>query len=391
MEYKIISTDGLLIKTWTDDLVGDALEQAKNLAVLPFAFKHIAIMPDAHLGYGMPIGGVLATKDVVIPNAVGVDIGCGVCAIKTSLTNIATDRLKEIMGKIRTKIPVGFNKHKKRQEQYERSMPDLPVILPIVIEHYDNALKSIGTLGGGNHFIEFQKGKDKHIWIMIHSGSRNLGLQVAKHYNNIAKELNAKWHSVVPKEHDLAFLPAQSEESLAYLREMDFCVEFAKLNREVMMDKILETLNETFPKFNIEYDAIINIPHNYVAIENHFGQNVYIHRKGATKAYEGQLGIIPGSQGTKSYIVKGKGELMSFKSCSHGAGREMGRKQAKRELNLEAEKKILDDQGIIHGMRNLDDLDEAPSAYKNIDVVMENQKDLVQIVEELKPIAVIKG
>jgi len=391
MEYKIISTDGLLIKTWTDDLVGDALEQAKNLAVLPFAFKHIAIMPDAHLGYGMPIGGVLATKDVVIPNAVGVDIGCGVCAIKTSLTNIATDRLKEIMGKIRTKIPVGFNKHKKRQEQYERSMPDLPVILPIVIEHYDNALKSIGTLGGGNHFIEFQKGKDKHIWIMIHSGSRNLGLQVAKHYNNIAKELNAKWHSVVPKEHDLAFLPAQSEESLAYLREMDFCVEFAKLNREVMMDKILETLNETFPKFNIEYDAIINIPHNYVAIENHFGQNVYVHRKGATKAYEGQLGIIPGSQGTKSYIVKGKGELMSFKSCSHGAGREMGRKQAKRELNLEAEKKILDDQGIIHGMRNLDDLDEAPSAYKNIDVVMENQKDLVQIVEELKPIAVIKG
>jgi len=391
MEYKIISTDGLLIKTWTDDLVGDALEQAKNLAVLPFAFKHIAIMPDAHLGYGMPIGGVLATKDVVIPNAVGVDIGCGVCAIKTSLTNIATDRLKEIMGKIRTKIPVGFNKHKKRQEQYERSMPDLPLNLPIVIEHYDNALKSIGTLGGGNHFIEFQKGKDKHIWIMIHSGSRNLGLQVAKHYNNIAKELNAKWHSVVPKEHDLAFLPAQSEESLAYLREMDFCVEFAKLNREVMMDKILETLNETFPKFNIEYDAIINIPHNYVAIENHFGQNVYIHRKGATKAYEGQLGIIPGSQGTKSYIVKGKGELMSFKSCSHGAGREMGRKQAKRELNLEAEKKILDDQGIIHGMRNLDDLDEAPSAYKNIDVVMENQKDLVQIVEELKPIAVIKG
>lgn len=388
---KVILTDGLPIKTWTDDLVGDALEQAKNLAVLPFAFKHIAIMPDAHLGYGMPIGGVLATKDVVIPNAVGVDIGCGVCAIKTSLTNIATDRLKEIMGKIRTKIPVGFNKHKKRQEQYERSMPDLPLNLPIVIEHYDNALKSIGTLGGGNHFIEFQKGKDKHIWIMIHSGSRNLGLQVAKHYNNIAKELNAKWHSVVPKEHDLAFLPAQSEESLAYLREMDFCVEFAKLNREVMMDKILETLNETFPKFNIEYDAIINIPHNYVAIENHFGQNVYIHRKGATKAYEGQLGIIPGSQGTKSYIVKGKGELMSFKSCSHGAGREMGRKQAKRELNLEAEKKILDDQGIIHGMRNLDDLDEAPSAYKNIDVVMENQKDLVQIVEELKPIAVIKG
>ena len=388
---KVILTDGIPIKTWTDDLVGDALEQAKNLAVLPFAFKHIAIMPDAHLGYGMPIGGVLATKDVVIPNAVGVDIGCGVCAIKTSLTNIATDRLKEIMGKIRTKIPVGFNKHKKRQEQYERSMPDLPLNLPIVIEHYDNALKSIGTLGGGNHFIEFQKGKDKHIWIMIHSGSRNLGLQVAKHYNNIAKELNAKWHSVVPKEHDLAFLPAQSEESLAYLREMDFCVEFAKLNREVMMDKILETLNETFPKFNIEYDAIINIPHNYVAIENHFGQNVYIHRKGATKAYEGQLGIIPGSQGTKSYIVKGKGELMSFKSCSHGAGREMGRKQAKRELNLEAEKKILDDQGIIHGMRNLDDLDEAPSAYKNIDVVMENQKDLVQIVEELKPIAVIKG
>jgi len=398
---KVISTEKTPIKIWATDLEQGALEQAKNLANLPFVFKHIAIMPDSHQGYGMPIGGVMAADKVVVPNAVGVDIGCGMCAVKTSLTDIDQETLKKIMGEIRKVIPVGFDKHKKEQD--DNLMPKLGIrpvhSMEIVKQEYDNALKSLGTLGGGNHFIEIQKGSDGHIWIMIHSGSRNLGKQVADHYNKLAVVLNKKWFSSVPKEWELAFLPIDSEEGQAYIREMNYCVEFALANRELMMDRIMFIFSEVLEgilnngeiKSWFHFDAPINIAHNYARMENHFGQNVMVHRKGATLATEDTIGIIPGSQGTKSYIVQGLGNKDSFNSCSHGAGRKMGRKEAQRNLCLEDEIESLDKLGVIHSIRGKGDLDEAPGSYKNIEEVMENQKDLVKILVELSPLAVVKA
>lgn len=385
----------LPIKLWFEnesDLESGAWDQVKNLANYPFAYRHIAIMPDAHQGYGMPIGGVMATKDVIIPNAVGVDIGCGMCAVKTSLTEIDTDTLKKIMGEIRQVVPVGFKRHK--ESQGKELMPDpltRTTMLEIVSKEYGNALKSLGTLGGGNHFIEIQKGSDGHIWIMIHSGSRNIGFKVANHYNKLAIELNEKWKSVVPKSWELAFLPTDSDEGRTYIEEMNYCVEFALANRKLMMDRVREIFEKKTTCEFIEGDngGMVNIAHNYALLEHHYGKNVWVHRKGVTLAREGTVGIIPGSQGTKSYIVIGKGNKESFDSCSHGAGRKMGRKQAKRTLSLVEEQKKL--KGVIHSVRHEKDLDEAPGSYKDIAIVIANQTDLVDILVELTPLAVIKG
>ena len=383
---KVISTEKHPIKMWLEDIEAGALEQAKNLANLPFIYKHVAIMPDSHQGYGMPIGGVIATEDVIIPNAVGVDIGCGMCAVKTSLTEISQETLKIIMGEIRNKIPVGYSHHMKKQD--EKLMPKMDgVVGEVVQREYEKALYSLGTLGGGNHFIEIQKGSDGHIWIMIHSGSRNLGKQVAEHYDKIAVELNKRWCSSVPKEHLLAFLPVESDEGYEYVNEMKYCVDFAFANRKLMMTRITNIFDDL--GFPVTFDPMINIAHNYASLEHHFGKNVWVHRKGATLARKGAIGIIPGSMGTKSYIVEGLGNKESFESCSHGAGRRMGRMEAKRVLVLADEQAKM--EGILGAPRNQDELEEAPGAYKNIDIVMENQKELVKILIELKPLAVIKG
>jgi tRNA-splicing ligase RtcB len=393
---KVISSEKIPIKLWLDNIEDGALEQAKNLANLPFAYKWISIMPDSHQGFGMPIGGVMATKNVIVSNAVGVDIGCGMCAVKTSLTEIDTDTLKKIMGGIRKAVPVGFAHHKEKQD--ESLMPDRMAYGPdvfdgIIQKEYQNALTQIGTLGGGNHFIEIQKGSDGHIWIMIHSGSRNIGKQIADYYDKLAIKLNEKWNSSVPKEWQLAFLPIESEEGQAYLREMNYAVDFALANRKLMMDRIKNVFVETFfdsgDKLCPKFDEMINIAHNYASLENHFGENVWVHRKGATLARKGTIGIIPGSMGTKSYIVEGLGNKDSFESCSHGAGRKMGRKEAIRTLNLEEEQKKM--EGIIGSPRNQNDLEEAPGAYKLISEVMANQSDLVRILIELTPLANIKG
>ena len=384
---KVIETTGLPVKMWTENIEDGAMAQIINLANLPFAYKWIAIMPDVHQGYGMPIGGVMATLGVVVPNAVGVDIGCGMCAVKTSLTDLDKDTLKQIMGEIRKVIPLGFDHHKKDQD-WELMPPKSFRELPIVDRESNSAIKQLGTLGGGNHFIEIQKGDDGNIWIMIHSGSRNLGFTVANYYNKLAVKLNQKWFSVVDKKQELAFLPIETEEAKAYLREMNYCVEFALANRKLMMDRIIEIISRMFP---CNFDEMINIAHNYATFENHFGKNVLVHRKGATLARKGTIGIIPGSQGTKSYIVEGLGNKDSFESCSHGAGRKMGRGQAQRDLNLEEEIKKLDDQNIFHGIRHQNDLDEASGAYKPIDKVMKQQEDLVKILVELSPLGVIKA
>lgn len=391
---KVITTEKLPIKMWLQDIEDGAMEQVKNLANLPFAFHHIAIMPDCHLGVGMPIGGVLATENVIVPSAVGVDIGCGMCAVKTSLTKISQDQLKKIMGEIRKQIPVGFKHHELKQDISLMPLDGLNSWedLPICGQEFENALTQIGTLGGGNHFIEIQKGTDGHIWIMLHSGSRNLGYKVAEYYDNLATELNEKWYTSVDKSVKLAFLPTDSEEGQAYIKEMNYCVEFALANRKLMMKRILNLMTDILElkeTNELVAEPMINIAHNYASLENHYGKNVWVHRKGATLARKGTIGIIPGSMGTSSYIVEGLGNKESFESCSHGAGRKMGRRQAIQNLNLEEEQKKM--KGILGKPRNQDDLQEAPGAYKNIIDVIDNEKDLIKVLVGLKPLAVIKG
>ena len=387
---QIIDSEKKPIKLWLDDIDAGAFEQAKNLANLPFVFRHVAVMPDAHVGYGMPIGGVMAALGVVIPNAVGVDIGCGMCAVQTSLPSLSTEQLHNILALIRSSVPRGFKHHQRRQDS--RLMPDseLPLShLPVVQREYQSALTQIGTLGGGNHFIEIQKGNDGRIWLMVHSGSRNLGFKVANYYNHLAMDLDRKMGSRIPRQWQLAFLPLDSDPGRAYLQEMRYCVDFAFANRQLMMERIKDAVRAVAtPVF---FEPIINIAHNYAAMEEHFGENVMVHRKGATSARAGEIGIIPGSQGTPSYIVRGLGNEESFASCAHGAGRKMGRKQAQRQLDLAKEQRRLDEQGIIHGIRSARDLDEAAGAYKNIDKVISDQLDLVEVLVELRPLAVIKG
>ena len=382
---KEITTERVPIKLWLDDLEEGALQQARNLANLEIAFSHIAIMPDSHQGFGMPIGGVLAAEDAIIPNAVGVDIGCGMCSLRTNLTETDQKKLKKIMGLARKRIPVGFKHHKQKQEL--NWMPESDGSLPIVEQEYESAQYQVGTLGGGNHFIELQKGSDGYIWIMIHSGSRNIGYTVAKFYNEKAKKMNEIWFSDYQK--DLAWFPADSEEFHQYKAEMEYCIEFAFNNRKLMMERMKECISDEYP--DVEFSGFINKPHNFAADEVHFGNEVILHRKGATRARKGELGMIPGSQGSPSYIVRGKGNKDSFESCAHGAGRVMSRNQARKTLDLKEEKARLENRGIIHAIRGKSDLDEAPGSYKNIRDVMKLQEDLVTIEIELQPLAVIKG
>ena len=374
------------VKSWTGDIEESAVKQLENLSQLPFAFHHIAVMPDCHAGYGMPIGGVLAAKDVIIPNAVGVDIGCGMVAVKTSLKKINEKQLHDIIKRIRNEIPTGFKKHKQPQDVSLLPQPSRDLL--IVNQEFENARHQVGTLGGGNHFIEIQKGSDGHIWYMIHSGSRNLGHTVAKHYNRVAKELNKTIDPKIPDNFQLDFLPINSPEGQMYMKEMQYCTDFAFANRKYMSDKV----QNIFKRFtDVEFLPVINIAHNYAAKETHYGESVIVHRKGATSAKKGETGIIPGSQGVESYIVRGKGNPESFMSCSHGAGRKLSRTAAKKSLDLEKEIEYMNSKKIVHNISSKKHLDEAPSAYKDIAEVMKNQSDLTEILVELKPLAVVKG
>jgi tRNA-splicing ligase RtcB len=386
---KTIITERIPIKMWLEEIEDGALVQAENLANFPFSFSHIAIMPDAHEGYGMPIGGVLATEKVIIPNAVGVDIGCGMCAVKTSAENISRKELLKIVDQLKKAVPVGSNHHKEQQKS--DLMPEMSGTMKIVEEEYENALFQIGTLGGGNHFIEVQKGNDGFVWLMIHSGSRNIGYKVAGHYNQLAIELRDEFKSEIPLSWQLDYFPLESVEGKNYVNEMNFCVSFAFANRLLMMERFKNIFLDECSGKNLSFEPVINIAHNYAAFENHFGKAVTVHRKGATSAKAGEKGIIPGSQGAKSYIVEGLGNPESFKSCSHGAGRKMGRREAIRKLNLDEEIQKLNKIGVVHSIRNQNDLEEAAGAYKDICEVMSNQKDLVKIIVELSPLAVMKG
>lgn len=388
-----VETEKLPILLWLDKLEEEALGQAKNLASLPFAFHHVALMADAHVGYGMPIGGVLAAEGAVIPNGVGVDIGCGMRAVQTGLQELSQEQLQDIHRRLRQAVPLGF-KHHSRPRSVELMPPlarglDL-ADLPVVAAEFDSARRQLGTLGGGNHFMEIQAGSDGHIWLMVHSGSRNLGYQVAGVYNKLAIRLADKGGTrLVPAKWQLDFLVLGSEEGERYLREMRYCVAFAKANRREMMQVMQEVVAEVSGCGR--FAPALDVAHNYAATERHFGREVCVHRKGAIRAGAEEPGIIPGSQGSSSYIVRGLGHADSFSSCSHGAGRVMGRKEAQRTLDLEEELRKLKRRNVVHGMRSRKDLDEAPGAYKDIGEVMANQQDLVTIEVELQPLAVVKG
>lgn len=390
MEVKVINN--VVVKNWATELDEHGRQEVENLCKLPFIHHHLALMPDAHGGKGMPIGGVLATKGAVIPNAVGVDIGCGMCAVRTNIrvADVTQEVLrKKILRGIRKQIPLGMAHHKQAQpEEYMPAGFDIDS-MTVVKRQLASARKQIGTLGGGNHFIEIQRDDEGWMWVMIHSGSRNLGKQVGDFYNDKAESLNRRWYSVVPSEINLPFLPLKTDEFSQYWAEMEYCVSFALCNRSLMMRRIQEVIGDTIE--GAEFEPMINIAHNYAAWENHFGENCIVHRKGATIARAGIVGIIPGSQGTCSYITEGLGNPESFMSCSHGAGRRLSRTAARNELSLEEEIGRLERIGVIYAIRNRDDLDEAAGAYKNIDEVMAAQSDLVAIRTRLSPIAVIKG
>ncbi|QQY79732.1 tRNA-splicing ligase RtcB [Keratinibaculum paraultunense] len=379
---KIYNLGRIPIKSWATDLDEETLQQAENLSNLSFAYSHIALMADAHVGFGMPIGGVLASSGVIIPNAVGVDIGCGIIAVKTDIKEIDIKSIKKIVDKAHKVIPLGFNNHKKpRKWEGFNNQPNSK----IVMEELDAARYQLGTLGGGNHFLSIEKGSDGHIWLMVHSGSRNFGYKIAEYYNNLAINLNEKIKLVPPKQ-DLAGLYIDSKEGKEYFNAMSYALKFAAENRRQLLEQFYSIFRKETKSEKILKK--VSIHHNYASIEEHFGKEVIVHRKGAIRAEKGELGIIPGSMGTPSYIVEGLGNPESFRSCSHGAGRVMSRRQANKTITKEMADKSMGD--IVHkGWEK--DFSEAPMAYKDIEEVMDNQKDLVKRVIKLTPLGVVKG
>lgn len=386
---QVITSEKNPIKIWTDTIEESALIQAKELANLPFIFKHVAIMPDTHMGYGMPIGGVIATHNVVIPNAVGVDIGCGMKARKTNLTDISKETLRKVLNQIQRDIPTGFN-HQKVQQKVPDELMEMTTQLS-----YDNIKfreivnkmpEQLGTLGGGNHFIEIQKGDDGFIWIMLHSGSRGIGKMTCDYYNDMAIELNKKWYSYSAKE--LAFLPSDSVQGMEYLQAMRIGMRFAEENRLHMLEKITNILMDNFP--DMKYEEAIDTHHNYASLESHFGKNVLVHRKGAVRAV-GKV-IIPGSMGSFSYIGEGLQNPDSFWSCPHGAGRKMGRNTAKKTFTAQSVIEQMKKDNIeLYKQKKEDVAEECVGAYKDIDQVIKDSETLIKPLVKLKPLGVIKG
>ena len=373
------------VKLWTPlrEVESQALDQLRNIANLPFIFRHVAAMPDVHLGKGATVGSVIAMKAAVVPAAVGVDIGCGMAAVKTNLTShdFGEGALAKLRRSIERSVPVGFNSHKAPTE----------AAMKWAAAHRGAGLSEknvcqLGTLGGGNHFIEICLDGDDAVWIMLHSGSRNLGNTLAEVHIRNAKKL-MKAMDIHLDDPDLAWFEEGSDDFSRYVKDVELAQEYAMENRRLMMSAVIRDMKTQFPHFDLAGD-IINCHHNYLSRETHFGEKVIVTRKGAIRARKGDLGIIPGSMGTRSYIVRGRGSSESFDSCSHGAGRRMSRTKAKATFtisDLKAQTEGVEcrkDRGV---------LDEIPAAYKDIDVVMANQSDLVEVVAQLKQVLCVKG
>jgi len=410
------------VKFWTDpySLEKQALDQIYSLAELPFAYKHIAIMPDAHTGYGVPIGGVLATEGAILPNAVGVDMGCGMEFVALTVDGVerSADVLqqetdqgtlgKTILSKVQRDVKVGVGNNygqcqytTEKEELFDYSfdvLDDDALEMPTTLLNElfdDKAALALGTLGGGNHFIELQEDVENgDIGLMIHTGSRAFGYGIARHYYEHAKTMNEKWHSDVPNI-DLAFLPARSKIGQEYYRFTKIASKFAEINRRIIMDAFIDATRialEHEGMNDYSFNERVKCHHNFVDIEHHYGKNVYIHRKGAIRAREGDVGIIPGAMGSYSYIVEGKGNKESFTSASHGAGRAMSRNQAKTEFTTQDMMEDFKAKGMFLITRNKDSArDEYHRAYKDINEVIGNEKDLVAVRRKLRTVGVLKG
>ena len=399
-----------LVKSWTKGVQfeSQARDQLKNIASLPFIHKHVAAMPDVHLGIGATGGSVIATKGAIIPAAVGVDIGCGMNALRLSLkAEDLPDNLKNIRGEIEKLVPVGNgdhtpsrlgskyhqdtakllnNIHAQLEPGYKALVAKHPSIEKMGRELERRVYRQIGTLGGGNHFIEICLDENNDVWVMLHSGSRNPGNCIGRYFIELAKKDMGR-HFISLPDKDLAYLVEGTEHYDDYVEAVSWAQDFAFRNRQVMMELVLRALRSKLPAFTVTQEAI-NCHHNYVSMENHFGANVHVTRKGAVRAREGDLGIIPGSMGARSYIVRGKGNADAFHSCSHGAGRAHSRGAAKRLFTLEDHYKATEG---VECRKDMSVLDETPGAYKDIDAVMAAQADLVDIVHTLKQVVCVKG
>lgn len=405
-QYNVITGARLPVKAWTRGVQVEeaAKQQLLNLAGMPFIYSHVAAMPDVHWGMGATVGSVIATKGAIIPAAVGVDIGCGMAAQRTSLVaSDLPDGLAGLRSAIEARIPHGRTNNggpgdrgawgEAPEGHYTRLAPLMPGLKEIVERHptiaqaAERAPVHAGTLGTGNHFVEVCLDEEQRVWVMLHSGSRGIGNRIGSYFIEAAKKDMERWFINLPDK-DLAYIPQGSELFHDYFNAVSWAQGFAKANRDIMMDAALAALAEIVPKpFACDCEAV-NCHHNYVTQERHFGENVMLTRKGAVDAHEGVLGIIPGSMGARSFIVRGKGNRDSFCSCSHGAGRKMSRGEAARTFSL------ADHAAATEGVECRKDegvLDETPAAYKDIDAVMAAQSDLVDIVHTLKQVVCVKG
>lgn len=407
MPIKRVINEGMPVKIWTDDIEGSALQQLRNISRMPFIHKHVAAMPDVHWGMGATIGSVIPSKGAIIPAAVGVDLGCGMMACRLNITaNDLPDNLMALRSAIESAVPHGRTDNGGKNDCGAWSeLPDdvdrwwmtygIQTVIPEIIDRHPalmkgnvNGARHLGTLGTGNHFIEVCLDENNEVWLMLHSGSRGIGNRIGSYFIELAKKDMEKWFVNLPDK-DLAYLPTGTEHFDDYVLAVGWAQSYAKINREVMMDRTLNAVRDILGRPDIvAMDTAINCHHNYVAQENHFGSNVWVTRKGAIRARQGDLGVIPGSMGTGSFVVRGKGNPESFCSCSHGAGRKMGRAEAKRRFTV-------DDLAIqtmgIECRKDAYVIDEIPGAYKSIASVMENQSDLVEIVHTLRQVVNVKG
>lgn len=397
--------NGFPIKMWTDGVQVEnaALEQIGNVSELPFIHHHIALMPDAHFGIGATVGSVIPTFGAIVPAAIGVDLGCGVCAVRTTLkASELPDNLRELRSAIEAAVPHGRDHNGGPDDRgawkVTPSVVDVawaalqPRLARIIDKHpaiaRANSLAHLGTLGSGNHFIELCLDTDQSVWVMLHSGSRGVGNRIGQHFIELAKADMRRWFINLP-DADLAYLPEGTEHFDDYVEAVGWAQDFARENRRVMLTRVLQVLCvELGRDVGATSEEAIQCHHNYVTKENHFGKNVFITRKGACRARVGDLAIIPGSMGAKSFIVRGKGNADSFHSCSHGAGRAMSRTEAKKRFTL------ADHAAAVVGVEcrvDSDVIDETPAAYKSIDDVMRAQESLVEIVATLKQVLCVKG
>lgn len=406
MSYQVSNVEGgAPIKHWTEGVPLDehALRQLQNTARLPFVHKWVAAMPDVHAGIGATIGSVIPTDGAVIPAAVGVDLGCGMMAVRTNLVaSDLPDTLAPVRAAIERAVPHGRSSHASRRDRgawgdvpkaVDHRWAELGPRFEVITDKHPKIAKSnhrvhLGTLGTGNHFIELCLDQEDRVWVMLHSGSRGVGNRIGSYFIALAKEEMKRWFINLP-DHNLAYFPEGSKHFDDYVEAVSWAQDFARINREIMMEATLEALQHApgIRPFEARLEAV-NCHHNYVSRERHYGKSVWVTRKGAVRAGVDELGIIPGSMGTRSYIVRGKGNRESFCSCSHGAGRAMSRTEAKRVFSVEDHRKATEgiecrkDEGV---------LDETPGAYKDIDAVMAAQADLVEVVHTLRQVVCVKG